>query len=245
MTIQFIRLVLFFNLVLTTGLSYCQTNNNPTYKNGETEYIIGKTYKTTGQPLVKRSSTPKSKFLKSIGLKSIPSGYEIDHIAPLSQGGEDVPDNMQLLTVGQHKLKTAIERGEVAKVNHSDVFYSNFDYNTQKPAGVRTKDDWQIQQYIPASEIDRELNSKKVLLTGSRGGTYYYNSNGKKSYVKSKTYTKLAESSNANNPSSNNVIGGAPNTPSTGYKGHEIQTGPRGGQFYINSNGNKTYIKKN
>jgi hypothetical protein len=26
---------------------------------------------------------------------------------------------------------------------------------------------------------------------------------------------------------------------------HNIQTGPRGGQYYINSNGNKTYVPKN
>lgn len=26
---------------------------------------------------------------------------------------------------------------------------------------------------------------------------------------------------------------------------HSIQTGPRGGQYYINSNGNKTYVPKN
>lgn len=29
----------------------------------------------------------------------------------------------------------------------------------------------------------------------------------------------------------------------SGY-GHYIQTGPKGGQFYINSNGNKTYVSK-
>ena len=27
-------------------------------------------------------------------------------------------------------------------------------------------------------------------------------------------------------------------------KGHTIQTGPKGGQYYINSNGNKTYVPK-
>lgn len=26
------------------------------------------------------------------------------------------------------------------------------------------------------------------------------------------------------------------------YKGHKIYTGPRGGRYYINKNGNKTYI---
>jgi hypothetical protein len=35
-------------------------------------------------------------------------------------------------------------------------------------------------------------------------------------------------------------------TPSSNSRGssHNIQTGPRGGQYYINGNGNKTYIKR-
>jgi len=28
------------------------------------------------------------------------------------------------------------------------------------------------------------------------------------------------------------------------YNGHEVITGPRGGKYYINKNGNKTYIKR-
>lgn len=28
------------------------------------------------------------------------------------------------------------------------------------------------------------------------------------------------------------------------YNGHQVQTGPRGGRYYINSHGNKTYIKR-
>ena len=36
----------------------------------------------------------------------------------------------------------------------------------------------------------------------------------------------------------------APSSSSTGLGGyHSIQTGPRGGQYYINSHGNKTYVK--
>jgi hypothetical protein len=35
----------------------------------------------------------------------------------------------------------------------------------------------------------------------------------------------------------------APTINSTESSGHNIRTGPRGGRYYINSNGNKTYIK--
>jgi hypothetical protein len=51
--------------------------------------------------------------------------------------------------------------------------------------------------------------------TGPRGGHYYYNGNGNKTYV----------------------------TPQSTIDSHNVQTGPRGGQYYINSHGNKTYIK--
>lgn len=42
--------------------------------------------------------------------------------------------------------------------------------------------------------------------------------------------------------------GGSYATPNTcssteTYNGHEVFTGPRGGKYYINKNGNKTYIK--
>jgi hypothetical protein len=36
-------------------------------------------------------------------------GYEIDHVTPLKCGGTDTPDNMQWLTVADHKAKTKAE----------------------------------------------------------------------------------------------------------------------------------------
>ena len=37
-------------------------------------------------------------------------GYQIDHRVPLSRGGADEPDNMQWLSVEQHRAKTGRER---------------------------------------------------------------------------------------------------------------------------------------
>jgi len=252
-------LFLIASFLCLIGFSFGQKSANVgTYKNGKTVYIVGKTYKTTGKPLVKRSSIPKTMFLKFIGLKSIPPGYQIDHILPLSQGGEDIPENMQLLTVVQHKVKTAIERGEVAEVNHDNIFFTTFDYDTQKPVGVRSKEDWQIQKYTSATYIDKELSSKKVLFTGPIGGNYYYNSNGKKTYVKFRSHTKpswldelnktttpLILSSDLYAQPNNNSSSSTSSQTSTGSVNKDIQTGPRGGKYYINSNGNKAYIKKN
>jgi hypothetical protein len=81
-----------------------------TYKSGSTTYISGEHYKKSGLPKVERSSSEKEKFLKSQGYNKVPSGYEVDHIKPLSEGGQDNPSNMQLISKQQHKQKTANER---------------------------------------------------------------------------------------------------------------------------------------
>ena len=101
----------YFNYKIPTYKSNNSFNyTKPTYKNGSTTYIIGDNYKSTGLPKVKRSSSAKHEFLKSKGLKKIPKGYEIDHIIPLSKGGQDTPSNMQLIPKEVHKQKTASER---------------------------------------------------------------------------------------------------------------------------------------
>ncbi len=63
----------------------------PSNKIGGTKYKYGATYKSSGLPKVERSNTIKREFLKSKGYKKEPEGYEVDHIIPLSQGGQDVP----------------------------------------------------------------------------------------------------------------------------------------------------------
>jgi hypothetical protein len=85
-------------------------SHKSTFKSGSTTYISGEHYKKSGHPKVERSSSEKEKFLKSHDYKEVPPGYEVDHIKPLSEGGQDNPSNMQLLTKQQHKQKTANER---------------------------------------------------------------------------------------------------------------------------------------
>ena len=94
----------------TSSSTYHYSPPKSTYKSGSTTYISGQQYKTTGLSKVERSSSEKEKFLKSQGYKKVPPGYEVDHIQPLSKGGQDNPSNMELLTKQQHKQKTANER---------------------------------------------------------------------------------------------------------------------------------------
>ncbi|MCX6164370.1 MAG: HNH endonuclease signature motif containing protein [Ignavibacteriae bacterium] len=75
-----------------------------------TYYDYGKTYKTTGYTKVKRNSSAKKEFLKKNGYKKVPPGYQVDHIKPLSEGGTDTPDNMQLIPTSVHKEKTTTEK---------------------------------------------------------------------------------------------------------------------------------------
>ncbi len=59
---------------------------------------------------IERSAAAKSDFLHTIGLDSIPQGYEIHHVVPLSQGGLDIPSNMVLITEEAHDFITAQHR---------------------------------------------------------------------------------------------------------------------------------------
>jgi hypothetical protein len=69
----------------------------------------------------------------------------------------------------------------------------------------------------------RRRNKTTKYITGPRGGCYYINSNGKKTYV---DRTRCGSSSNGR-------------VTSNGYF-----RGPRGGCYYINGNGNKTYVDR-
>lgn len=137
-----------------------------TYKIGKTEYYFNQYYSTTGKPMVKRSETNKSKFLKSKGYDKVPDGYEVDHIIPLSEGGVDDPSNMQLIPKEQHAIKTANERSKNStystypKYNSTSTYKSTNMYST------------------PSNTTD------KTICTGPRGGQYYINSNGNKTYIK-------------------------------------------------------------
>ncbi|HEY5536595.1 MAG TPA: HNH endonuclease signature motif containing protein [Ignavibacteria bacterium] len=57
-----------------------------------------------------------------MGYKRVPNGYQVDHIRPLSEGGRDTPDNMQLITKESHKYKTAQEKHNHKKTSTKKTY---------------------------------------------------------------------------------------------------------------------------
>lgn len=155
----------------STGANVPNYSHTPsgyeTYTINGTEYYNNEIYSTTGKPKVKRSMAMRNQFLRSKGYTEAPDGYEVDHIIPLSQGGSDTPDNMQLLTVEQHKLKTARERANTSSTGFPSSYFST----PSTPSIYST------------SSITLP-NSSPVIHTGPKGGQYYINSNGNKTYIK-------------------------------------------------------------
>lgn len=220
----YMKKILIIISIFITYLSYGQE----TYNVGKTEYYYNQYYSTTGKPVVKRNETNKKIFLQSQGYNETPYGYQIDHIVPLSEGGTDDPSNMQLLTISQHKSKTARERANRSSTSSTYTSTNSYYKNS-------TSND-SYEEPITTANYSRTENGR-IIYKGASGGEYYVNNDGSKVYVKNTT--SYSTSTNYSNPSSSSSY----STPSSSAS-RDIQTGPRGGQYYINSNGNKTYTKK-
>ncbi|MBK7385146.1 MAG: HNH endonuclease [Flavobacteriales bacterium] len=141
-----------------------------TYSVGSTEYYYNRTYSTTGLPMVKRSEANRAAFLRSQGYASVPIGYEVDHIIPLSQGGTDDPSNMQLLTIEEHDRKTAQERARSTSTTYRSVPSYRSSYSP-------------TPRYTTPTSYG---TPNRTIQTGPRGGQYYINRNGNKTYIRKK-----------------------------------------------------------
>ena len=161
--------------------------NAQTYKQEGTTYYQGRYYTTTGKPKVKRSESAKKVFLKSLGYNKEPQGYQIDHIKPLSEGGTDTPDNMQLITISEHQRKTAQERkahsgyNSTSSSKHTNTSNASSTKNYYNTPSTTTKT--QTPDYYSTPTYQ---SSEHTIYTGSHGGQYYINGNGNKTYVRRK-----------------------------------------------------------
>jgi len=163
------KIVTLIVIVFIVSLNVLFSQNKQTYTVNGTKYVYGESYTTTGYPKVERSASAKNIFLKSLGYSEVPAGYHVDHIIPLSQGGRDVPENMQLITIEQHKAQTASERSSSS---------SNFNYSAPSYNNNSTFNSFNYNS-TPSYN-----SNGKTIYTGSRGGQYYINSNGNKTYIK-------------------------------------------------------------
>lgn len=59
---------------------------------------------------VERSPLVRQAFLEMHGLEDVPSGYELHHIIPLSEGGADAPENMIIVPEDVHRDITRAHR---------------------------------------------------------------------------------------------------------------------------------------
>ncbi len=104
---------------------------------------------------------------------------------------------------------------------------------------------------------DRSLGvDSRTLHTGARGGTYFINGNGNRSYVSTSSSSSgysvrpaaaafVPQAFSGGSSSTSSYVGGSSRTGSgSGVSGgRTLHTGPRGGTYYINGNGNKTYVR--
>ncbi|WP_228479215.1 HNH endonuclease signature motif containing protein [Flavobacterium soyangense] len=80
----------------TTVTEVPKFNNDANYN-----YVI----KRDSKGKIKRSQSAKNDFKKQTGYPKGRSGYVIDHIKPLKEGGCDCPENMQWQTIADGKAK--------------------------------------------------------------------------------------------------------------------------------------------
>jgi hypothetical protein len=108
--------------------------------------------------------------------------------------------------------------------------------------------------------VKKPSSGDRVYMVGSRGGCYYLTESGKKSYVDKKFCENNASTTNSektptgNTDSKKEETKPTTNEPKTqdeekpkaksNSDGRTYMKGAKGGCYYINKNGNKTYVDK-
>jgi len=87
-----------------------------------------------------------------------------------------------------------------------------------------------------------QVRCKAITLKGTQCKRTTNNANG---YCWQHQSQATEKSTTADSAKTKKKVSSKPTTTKNGesYNGHSIQTGPRGGKYYINKNGHKTYIK--
>jgi hypothetical protein len=110
------RLLLYFIsfLLLLPSVATPDAGGKKSYGKSTTRQYSGRAYTGSREApgvardrkgKIKRSQSEKKKFLKSLGYKRVPPGYEVDHVTPLYKGGADKAYNMRLIPKAEHRAK--------------------------------------------------------------------------------------------------------------------------------------------
>jgi len=91
---------------------------------------------------------------------------------------------------------------------------------------------------LSAGTAYTQCGSGKPLVKGPKGGCYYLTKSGNKQYVDRSCCTSISTSG------SNNISPSQNNSGCGNYKGNALSKGSKGGCYYINRNGNKTYVER-
>ena len=135
-----------------------------------------------------------------------PSGKPVYRITP----------NQQVLVIGFYRDWWIVQRGEEKLlVPDAALEIKPTDYTIASRRFIYPHHQIRTEYTSNIVSTPEQGSSNHDLYTGPRGGQYYINGNGNKTYV----------------------------TPQSTIDRENVQTGPRGGQYYINGNGRKTYIK--
>ncbi|NJO68233.1 MAG: hypothetical protein HC830_02240 [Bacteroidetes bacterium] len=99
--------------------------------------------------------------------------------------------------------------------------------NTVTPKKASTSQT--VKTPVKPETTDKIIPGKKgpegqPVYEGIKGGIYYINKNGNKTYLKEE----------------DKIVSGK-----KGPEGQKVYLGPQGGEYYINKNGNKVYLKNN
>ena len=98
--------------------------------------------------------------------------------------------------------------------------------SSMMPAAEAKKEEPVTSRSERITAYSQPTTKQSGYITGPRGGCYYINRNGNKTYV------------------DRSLCGSSYSSGSSSFNRSSYITGPRGGCYYINGNGNKTYVDR-
>jgi hypothetical protein len=98
-----------------------------------------------------------------------------------------------------------------------------------------------IDQYRASYEVSK-CSPSRLYYSGPKGGCYYINKNGNKTYV-SKTCCGGIDKTHSLNLAKSSLNSTSTSDNACQYKGKLLFVGPKGGCYYITPSGNKKYIE--